>query len=55
MSLDDLVALTAALDLRLKSGAATLADYGALARVRHELARRGGDARMAQEKGPKEA
>ena len=37
---DELVALCDALDHRVRSGTATLEDFGALARTRRELARR---------------
>ena len=40
LTLDELVALGDALDLRVRRGTATLEDFGALARARRELARR---------------
>lgn len=43
MGHDELLAFSEALDLRVRSGTATLEDFGELARARQELARRGED------------
>ena len=48
---DELEALGDALDHRVRGGTATLEDFGALARVRRELARRAELGRWARSRG----
>ena len=51
MGIAELAALGEALELRVRSGAATLEDFGALARTRLELARRAQEDRSARLRG----
>lgn len=48
---DELAALVASLDLRVRHGTATLEDFGTLARTRLELARRDESSRAARLRG----